>query len=147
VDQDLPTQLGMLLRIAHVRAARTGNEALRPLGIETRHLGVLLMLDREGPLSQTRIGAQLGADKSQMGRSVDDLERLGLAVRRADPQDRRTRQVSLTPEGEEMLARAKKAAAGAAGEIFQALSTGEQATLRDLLSRIARDRQAATTID
>jgi DNA-binding MarR family transcriptional regulator len=140
VDLDLPTQLGMLLRIAHARAARIGNEALRPLGIETRHLGVLLMLDREGPLSQTRIGAQLGADKSQMGRTIDDLERLGLAVRRADPQDRRTRQVSLTPEGEETLVRAKKAAAGAAGEIFQSLSTAEQATLRDLLSRVARDR-------
>jgi DNA-binding MarR family transcriptional regulator len=140
VDLDLPTQLGMLLRIAHARAARTGNEALRPLGLETRHLGVLLMLDREGPLSQTRIGEQLAADKSQMGRSIDDLERLGLAVRRADPTDRRTRHVSLTPAGEEMVTQAKKAAASAAAEVFQSLSAPEQATLRDLLSRLTRDR-------
>jgi DNA-binding MarR family transcriptional regulator len=140
VDPDLPMRLAMLLRVAHGRAARTGNEALRPLGIETRHLGVLLVLDREGPISQTRLGEHLGADKSQMGRSVDDLERLGYAVRRADPQDRRARQVSLTAEGEDMVARAKKVAAGTAGEIFQRLSTAEQATLYDLLSRIARDR-------
>jgi DNA-binding MarR family transcriptional regulator len=128
----------MLLRIAHARAARIGNEALRPLGIETRHLGLLLVLDQEGPLSQTRLGERLGADKSQMGRSVDDLERMGLATRGADPQDRRARRVSLTAEGQDLVARSKKAAAGAAEEIFQSLSTGEQATLHDLLSRVAQ---------
>ena len=134
----LPTQLAMLLRQAHARAARTGNEALRPLGIETRHLGVLLVLDREGPRSQTHIGDELGADKSAMGRTVDDLERLGIAVRLADPADRRARQVSLTPHGEAVLARAKKIAAETAAGIFQGLSTPDQRTLHELLTRVAR---------
>jgi DNA-binding MarR family transcriptional regulator len=135
---ELPTQLGMLLRQAHARAARLGNEALRPLGIETRHLGVLLVLDREGPRSQTRIGDELGADKSAMGRTVDDLERLGIAVRRADPEDRRARQVSLTPHGEAVITQAKKIAAEAAAGIFQGFSTPDQRTLHELLTRVAR---------
>jgi DNA-binding MarR family transcriptional regulator len=134
----LPTQLGMLLRTAHARAARKANEALRPLGIEGRHLGVLLVLDRRGPLSQTRIGEELHADKSVMGRTVDDLERLGVAVRRADPADRRARQVSLTPDGEQLVARAKTAAAEAAAGIFGDLQPAEQVLLRDLLNRVAR---------
>jgi DNA-binding MarR family transcriptional regulator len=134
----LTTQLGMLRRIAHARAGRTANEALRPLGLEGRHLGVLLVLDREGALSQTRLGEELGADKSVMGRTVDDLERLGAAVRRADPADRRARQVSLTPEGEALVASAKRVAAETADGIFKDLSPAEQATLRDLLLRVTR---------
>jgi DNA-binding MarR family transcriptional regulator len=138
---EMPTRLGMLLRQAHARAARKGNEALRPLGIETRHLGVLLVLDREGPLSQTRIGDEMGgADKSAMGRTVDDLERLGIAVRRADPADRRARQVSLTPHGEAVVAQAKRLAAEAAAGIFEGFSTADQRTLHDLLTRVARSR-------
>jgi DNA-binding MarR family transcriptional regulator len=134
----LPTRLGMLLRQAHARAARIANEALRPLGIETRHLGVLLVLDRDGPLSQTRLGDELGADKSAMGRTVDDLEHLGIAVRRADPADRRARQVSLTPHGETVVAQAKKIAAESAAGIFRELSTPDQRTLHELLTRVAR---------
>jgi MarR family transcriptional regulator, lower aerobic nicotinate degradation pathway regulator len=139
-EQRLPltTQLGMLLRVAHARAGRRANEALRPLGLEGRHLGVLLVLDRSGPLSQTRIGEELGADKSAMGRTVDDLERLGAAERRADPADRRARQVSLTAEGVQLVARAKRAAAETADEIFQELTVEEQITLRGLLTRVAR---------
>jgi DNA-binding MarR family transcriptional regulator len=133
----LPTQLGMLLRVAHARAARTANEALRPLGLEGRHLGVLLVLDRQGPLSQTQIGERLGADKSAMGRTVDDLERLGAAVRRADPADRRARQVSLTADGERLGAEAKQVAARTADGIFHQLSESEQIALRDLLTRVA----------
>jgi DNA-binding MarR family transcriptional regulator len=135
---NLPTQLGMLLRTAHARAARQANEALRPLGIEGRHLGVLLVLDRHGALSQTQLGEQLHADKSAMGRTVDDLERLGAAVRRADPADRRARQVSLTPDGERLVGRAKAAAAVVAAEVFGDIEPAEQLLLRDLLNRVAR---------
>jgi DNA-binding MarR family transcriptional regulator len=140
VTPDLPltTELGMLLRVAHARAGRRANEALRPLGLEGRHLGVLLVLDRAGPQSQTRIGEELGADKSAMGRTVDDLERLGAAERRADPADRRARQVFLTEAGENLVAHAKRVAAKTADGIFQELSIEEQHTLRDLLTRVAR---------
>ena len=136
-DLSVATQLGMLLRVAHARAARVANEALRPLGLEGRHLGVLLVLDRQGPLSQTQIGEQLGADKSAMGRTVDDLERLGAAVRLADPADRRARQVSLTADGERLVAEAKQAAARAGEGIFHQLSEPERFTLRALLSKVA----------
>jgi DNA-binding MarR family transcriptional regulator len=135
---ELPTQLGMLLRVAHARAGRAANEALRPLGLEGRHLGVLLVLDRRGALSQTQLGEELGADKSAMGRTVDDLERLGAAVRRADPADRRARQVSLTADGERLVAEAKQVATQTAAGIFRELSGPEQMALRDLLIKVAR---------
>jgi MarR family transcriptional regulator, lower aerobic nicotinate degradation pathway regulator len=138
VNPDLPTQLGMLLRVAHARAGRAANDALRPLGLEGRHLGVLLVLDRQGALSQTRLGEELGADKSAMGRTVDDLERLGAAVRRADPTDRRARQVSLTEAGEKLVAEAKEIAGRTADGVFGRLSRPEQTQLRELLDKVAR---------
>jgi DNA-binding MarR family transcriptional regulator len=72
-----------------------------------------------------------------MGRTVDDLERLGAAVRRADPADRRARQVSLTADGERLVAEAKQVAARTADGIFHQLSESEQIALRDLLTRVA----------
>ncbi len=128
----------MLLRVAHARAGRAANDALRPLGLEGRHLGVLLVLDHRGALSQTRLGEELGADKSALGRTVDDLERLGAAVRRADPADRRTRQVSLTADGEKLVAEAKLVAARTTDGVFGRLSRPEQAQLHELLDKVAR---------
>ncbi len=94
------TRLGLLPRTAPARGARPG--------IEIRHPGVLPVLDRRGALSQTRIGAEPGAYEPAMGRTVDDPESLGAAVRRTDPAGRRVfrtlgpadRRVFRTPERE-----------------------------------------------
>jgi MarR family transcriptional regulator, lower aerobic nicotinate degradation pathway regulator len=132
------TELGLLLRVAHRRAARTADEALHPLGIEGRHLGVLVTLARRGPLSQTQLVEALAGDKSGMVRTVDDLERLHAAVRRQDPADRRARRVELTDSGRELLTRARSLAGGAADELFGCLTDEEQQTLHRLLTRIAQ---------
>ena len=70
-----------LLRLAHRRAAAVSAAALRPFGLDDRHLGVLRALDRLGPSSQRRLIDALAMDKSAMVRTVDDLERLGLVWR------------------------------------------------------------------
>src|SRR5689334_20737814 len=74
-----PARIGPLLRLAQRRAARTFSEALRPLGVEGRHYGVLLNLAKHGPLSQRQLIDLTGSDKSAMVRTVDDLEARGLA--------------------------------------------------------------------
>jgi MarR family transcriptional regulator, lower aerobic nicotinate degradation pathway regulator len=133
-----PAPLGLLLRVAHRRAARAATEALRPLGIEGRHMGVLLTLSRRGGAeSQSGLIDALGSDKSAMVRTIDDLEQLGAAVRRTDPQDRRARVVELTDEGRELLARAAPLARAAADDVFGSLTEDEQRMLERLLSRIA----------
>ncbi len=131
-------QLGLVLRTAHQTASRSAVDVLRPLGIEGRHLGVLMTLDRLGPLPQTRLGETLGSDKSAMVRTVDDLERLGAATRRSDPSDRRVNLVMITPLGRDLLARAQQLVGAAADELFGSLGQDEQQTLHDLLTRITR---------
>src|ERR1044071_4719735 len=98
-----PFALGLLLRRAHWRAAAVMGESLRPLGIELRHFAVLMELVNRGPAMQRDLAPATGTDKAGIMRVVDDLERKGLAVRKAVPGDRRARAVEITPQGLELF--------------------------------------------
>lgn len=131
-------QLGLSLRVAHARAAKTASAALAPLGIEGRHLGVLISLASRGPLTQTQLIDVLGSEKSGMVRTIDDLERLGAAVRSPSPGDRRARLVELTPTGRNLHDQAQSRAGRAAEELFSVLTDEEQNQLQHLLARLTR---------
>ncbi|MEU2159581.1 MarR family winged helix-turn-helix transcriptional regulator [Streptomyces sp. NPDC019208] len=132
-----PFALGLLLRRAHWRAAAVMAEALRPLGIELRHFAVLIVLVDSGPTVQRDLAAATGSDKAGIMRVVDDLERRGLAVRKAVPGDRRARSVEITPQGVELFDAAHVAAAPLAESLISELGPGEPEKLMDLLTRFA----------
>ncbi|MEV6696648.1 MarR family winged helix-turn-helix transcriptional regulator [Streptomyces sp. NPDC051453] len=132
-----PFALGLLLRRAHWRAATVMTEALRPLGIELRHFAVLVEVVNHGPMVQRDLAAATGSDKAGIMRVVDDLERKGLAVRKAVPGDRRARAVEITPQGLELFDAAHAAAEPLAERLVLDLGPRESAQLTDLLTRIA----------
>ncbi|GAA1380602.1 MarR family winged helix-turn-helix transcriptional regulator [Catellatospora chokoriensis] len=130
-----PFALGLLLRQAHWRSATAMTEALRPLGIELRHLSVLIVLVDRGATVQRDLGTATGSDKAGIMRVVDDLERMGLAVRKSVPGDRRVRAVEITPQGLELLDAAQVAAKPLTDRLVAALEPGELEQLVDLLTR------------
>ncbi|WP_433197397.1 MarR family winged helix-turn-helix transcriptional regulator [Nocardia sp. CA-107356] len=132
-----PFALGLLLRRAHWRAAAVMGEALRPLGIELRHFAVLIELVNHGPTVQRDLAATTGSDKAGIMRIVDDLERKGLAVRKAVAGDRRVRAVEITPRGLELFDAAHVAAEPLAERLVAELGRGEPEQLTDLLTRLA----------
>lgn len=132
-----PFALGLLLRRAHWRAAAVMGEALRPFGIELRHFAVLIVLVNRGPTVQRDLAAATGSDKAGIMRVVDDLERKGLAVRKAVPGDRRVRAVEITPQGLELFDAAHVAAEPLAERLAAELGPGEPERLTDLLTRLA----------
>jgi DNA-binding MarR family transcriptional regulator len=132
-----PFALGLLLRQAHWRAATVMSEALRPLGIELRHFAVLIVLVDRGPTVQRDLAAAMGSDKAGVMRVVDDLERKGLAVRKAVPGDRRVRAVEITPQGIELFDAAHVAAEPLTERLVAELGPGEPEQLMDLLTRFA----------
>ncbi|MFF4748298.1 MarR family winged helix-turn-helix transcriptional regulator [Streptomyces sp. NPDC002514] len=132
-----PFALGLLLRRAHWRAAAVMGEALRPLGIELRHFAVLIELVNHGPTVQRDLTAATGTDKAGIMRIVDDLERKGLAVRKAVPGDRRVRAVEITPQGLELFDAAHVAAEPLAESLMAELGRGGHEQLTDLLTRLA----------
>ncbi|MFF7652985.1 MarR family winged helix-turn-helix transcriptional regulator [Streptomyces sp. NPDC007983] len=132
-----PFALGLLLRRAHARVAAVMSKALRPYGIELRHFSVLIVLVNQGPTVQRDLATATGSDKAGIMRIVDDLERKGLAVRKAVPGDRRVRAVEITPQGVELFDAAHVAAEPLAERLVAELGTGESEQLTDLLTRFA----------
>lgn len=132
-----PFALGLLLRRAHWRAAAVATEAIRPLGIELRHLAVLIVLVNRGPTVQRDLVAATGSDKAGIMRVVDDLERKGLAIRKSAPGDRRVRSVEITPRGVELFDAAHVAAAPLTARLVAALGPGEAEQLTALLTKVA----------
>jgi len=120
-----------LWRASHTQTAA----ALQSIGLTPALFAVLNYLRaREGAIQQ-QIGLAMGIDPSTMVSLVDQLERAGLAKRRPRPQDRRAREVLITPKGRRTLKRARELAEEVEGDVFQGLSPAERRQLVTLLRK------------
>lgn len=92
------------------RAARTVarrfDEALRPLDLTNGQFSLLMSLNNPAPPSMTTIARVLAMDRTTLTAALKPLERRGLVEVTADPADRRSRVMTLTPAGKERLAAA-----------------------------------------
>jgi DNA-binding MarR family transcriptional regulator len=107
--------------------------ALAPLGLSPKGFGALAILVREGPVSQQRLGAKQGVDRTTTVAVVDDLERAGFVERRRDPSDRRAYSLQPTAKGRRVLERAAEAATRAEDEFLAPLSAADRLRLKQLL--------------
>lgn len=99
---------------------------------------VLSALDRSSMRTQAALADAIGADKTRIIRTLDDLQADGHIERRPDPDDRRVRLLAITASG-----RAVKAAAQAdiqAGEErwLGELAVDERRVFLDVLQRLTR---------
>ena len=69
---------------------------------------------------------------------IDELEGMGLAERRANPDDRRKHAIYLTVKGKRKLDRARASALEMINEELAPLDAEERQTLRLLLRKLAR---------
>jgi MarR family transcriptional regulator for hemolysin len=80
------------------------DEQLRPLGYGTARMEALSTIDRaHEPSAQIAIAKRIGIEGPTLTRMLDTLEAEGLVVRRADPNDRRTKLIELTEAGKRAL--------------------------------------------
>jgi MarR family transcriptional regulator, lower aerobic nicotinate degradation pathway regulator len=107
--------------------------ALAPLGLSPKGFGALAILVREGPLSQQRLGAKQGVDRTTTVAVVDELERAGFVERRRDPSDRRAYALQPTAKGRRVLERAREAAGRAEDEFLAPLPAADRVRLKRLL--------------
>ena len=99
---------------------------------------VLSALDRSSMRTQAALAAAIGADKTRIIRTLDDLQDDGYIERKPDPDDRRVRLLAITEAGR----RVKDAVQG---EIQRGeerwlgeLSADERATFLRVLERLTR---------
>jgi MarR family transcriptional regulator, lower aerobic nicotinate degradation pathway regulator len=125
----------LLLKIGKV-AERRSAEALKPLGLTPRHLGVLFEV-QACPTSQQALIEMVGVDPSKLVGLLNDLEADGLIVRKRDPEDRRRHIVEVSAKGSARLEDAKKVAATVEEELLAGLDTDQRAELLALLAQVA----------
>lgn len=97
------------LRQAARRVSALYDLALTPLGLRVSQFGILSRLHRHGPRGIQALAAELVMDRTTLGRNIRPLERDGLLRAIADPADRRSRLVSITPRGVALVAAARPA--------------------------------------
>src|SRR4029077_12779811 len=81
-------------------------------------------------------------DRTTMVSAVDDLERLELATRAPDPDDRRASLVALTSRGRTTLVRTTGLIATAEATLLAPLSPSERTQLHGLLARLVQKGSA-----
>ena len=91
-----------LQRAARV-VARRFDEALRPLGITSGQFSLLMSLNRPQPPTIGDVAPLLAMDRTTLTANLKPLERNGLVTIAVDKNDRRSRRLSLTQGGVDLL--------------------------------------------
>ena len=86
--------------------ARRFDELLRPVGLTNGQFSLMMSLNRPEPPGIASVAALLAMDRTTLTAALKPLERRGLVTVAKDPLDRRSRRLSLTPEGRAVLASA-----------------------------------------
>ena len=130
----LPVLIGYRLRLAQQAVFR--DFAASVPGLSPGRVGMLLLIDANPGVTQSRLAHAVSRDRSTMVGVLDQLEGKGLIERRRGA-DRRTNGVWLTRAGRTALARAKRAIAIHERRVAAKLSPSERAQLLKLLARVA----------
>lgn len=126
------TQAGLAsaLRIAVMRLARRLRNEREDVSLTLTQLSTLGTLARLGPLPLGELAAAERVQPPSMTRIVSGLEERGLAVREADPKDRRLVIVRLADEGKALLAADRRRRDAWLNHRLRELSPVERAVLR-----------------
>jgi DNA-binding MarR family transcriptional regulator len=122
---------------------------LQSSAIEGPQFGLLAMLDRHGPCTQTSIGRRFALDKTTLSRNLKLLKRRRW-IRVAPGADARERRVCLTPTGRRHLAAARPVWRKAQAELRSAIGPREWnqmfrifQTITDVAQRAAVEKKRA----
>lgn len=105
-------------------------------GLSPGRLGIMVLIDTNPGLTQSRLAEAVRRDRSTMVAVLDELEGRGLIERRKG-EDRRTNGLRLTRSGKAFLAGAMRRVYAHERRIAARLTARERVQLLDLLERLA----------
>jgi DNA-binding MarR family transcriptional regulator len=130
----LPGLLGYRLRLAQQVVFRDFAASVQ--GLSPGRVGLLITIDANPGITQSRLAESAERDRSTMVGVLDQLQARGLIERRRGA-DRRTNGLWLTRGGRTLLARALRAIARHEQRIAARLSAAERRQLLTLLGKIS----------
>ena len=130
--------LWLVLMKAHRTLARHARCSIEPSGLGSSDFAILELLLHRGRQAVNAIGRRVDLTSGATTTAVDRLEARGLVIRTSDPEDRRTRFVSLTSKGTALIRKIfgvhKRAMEGAT----RSLTAAERETLIELVKKLGR---------
>lgn len=134
----LPQLLGYRLRLAQQAVFRDFAASVQ--GFSPGRVGLLIYVDANPGVTQSRLAEAAQRDRSTMVGVLDQLESRGLIERRRGA-DRRTNGLWLTRTGRALLARALRAIARHERRIAAQLTPGERRELLRLLGKLVAQKK------
>ena len=111
--------------------------AVRPLGLRITQFSLLSALRNEGPMTVSALANGLGADTTSISRALAAVASRGLVVLE-DGADRRSKSVSITAAGVDLLREAEPYWRKAQQQIAEALGPDGQRDLDQQLDALSR---------
>ncbi|HYH87911.1 MAG TPA: MarR family transcriptional regulator [Solirubrobacteraceae bacterium] len=136
--------LAVRLRLAITRTSRRLRQEAGP-ELSPTLTSALATVDRHGPLTPSELAARERVQRPTATRLVARLEGLGVLQRAADPLDRRSSLLSVTPEGHALMEELRGRKTAYLAHRLEGLDPGERATLDDaaaILERLLEDDRA-----
>jgi DNA-binding MarR family transcriptional regulator len=129
-------QIGYLLRRAHQRASAIFQTTIGDPNITPTQYSSLVKLHEYTELSQNHLGRLVGMDKATMQGVVRRLKDRGLVDSRPDPGDARRTLLSLTLDGQRVVAKLIMNGPAVSRETLKPLTNTEQRQLVEFLQKI-----------
>lgn len=134
----LENVLGYVLRRAQVAVFNEFRRTFAGYDLRPTQYAVLSILAENPGMRQGDVSAALGIRRTNFVAVLDELERRGLARRKAVASDRRSRALYLTPEGERLAAEVSKVQDEQEVRLAALLPDGQRDHLIELLLRLTR---------
>ena len=133
---------GFLIRRLQQIAVAVFLEETQASGITPVQYAALATVQGTPELDQRRLAARIGFDTSTIGSVIDRLEARGLVRRTPNPNDRRARLLTLTLEGQQVLAEVTPAMLRAQQRMLAPLSAAERKQFMALLGTLVESNNA-----
>ncbi|MQY07945.1 MarR family winged helix-turn-helix transcriptional regulator [Actinomadura macrotermitis] len=131
----VPERLGSYLKRAEQALSAAKNAALRPMGLTVPQYAALLQLSENPGMSAAALARACAVTPPTMNTVLKNLQERGLIERSPHEWHRNILETRLTPEGEELLARADTGPVRIERGLAAEFTEQEHRTLVELLGR------------
>jgi DNA-binding MarR family transcriptional regulator len=128
---------GHLIRRLHQQSTQVFQAQTQAAGFDLTSVqfAALDAISQQPGIDQSGLAASIGFDRATIGGVIDRLEGKGLVQRSLSEQDRRARQLQLTPEGLRLLLAVRPVVEALQAEILAPLSRAERASFVALATK------------
>lgn len=136
--------------VAHLIRHQIDDE-LRPYDLTRASWLAIGIVQSNDRLSQAELAESLELGAAATGKVVDRLEERGLIERHADPDDRRTKRLSVTSEGKKLIRKLRPIGVKIRDSVLQDLNEADQKRLLSYLvkikTRLSKSKEAKSIQD